>query len=355
MRVGISLLTLAPGQVGGSETYARFLCEALGRVGSYEYRVFTSDLAPNAGDPLPTSVVLSYPSGRSAPERLYALIAAAASRRLRREMRLNELDGLHFPLTTMMPPVRSPPAVITVHDVQHLVMPRFFSRTKLLYRQLAYEGSARRARLVIAISEHVRETLLDRVGLSPERVVVVHSGVDHRQFAPPPQDTDREPFLLYPAFPWPHKNHDRLLEAFALLRRRRPELRLVLTGGSYPSFERVEGVDVRGFVSSDELVHLYRTAAAMVFPSLYEGFGQPLLEAMACGCPVAASDVAAIPEICGGAARLFDPEQPEAIVEAVEDILREGELWSSRGLTRARTFSWEETARATDGAYARLA
>lgn len=355
MRVGISLLTLAPGQVGGSETYARSLCQALDRVGRHEYRVFTSDLAPDAGDPLPASVVGSHRSGRGSSARLYALVAARTSRRLRSEMRLDELDGLHFPLTTMVPRVRRPPAVVTVHDVQHLIVPRFFSRAKLLYRRFAYEGSARRARLVIAVSAHVRETLLDRVGLSPERVIVVHSGVDHDRFTPPPGGTRREPFLLYPAFPWPHKNHGRLLEAFVLLRRRHPELRLVLTGGSYPSFARLDGVDVHGFVSADELVHLYRTAAATVFPSLYEGFGQPLLEAMACGCPVAAADVAAIPEICGGAARLFDPDQPEAIAEAVEDVLQESELWSTRGLARAQAFSWEETARATDDVYARLA
>ena len=354
MRVGISLLELAPGQVGGSETYARSLCHALARVGRHEYRVFTSDLAPDAGGSLPSSVVDSYPSGRSAPARLSAVVAARRSRRLRNEMRLGELDGLHFPLTAMVPRVRRPPAVVTVLDVQHLIMPRFFSRAKLLYRRFAYEGSARQAHVVITISSHVRETLLERVGLSPERVIVVHCGVDHNWFTPPPGDSSRQPFLLYPAFPWPHKNHGRLVDAFALLRRRHPDLRLVLTGGAYSSFAHLDGIDVRGFVSADELLHLYRTASATVFPSLYEGFGQPLLEAMACGCPVAASDVAAIPEVCGGAARLFDPHQPEAIAEAVEDVLQRSELWASRGLARADTFSWEATARATDDVYTAL-
>ena len=127
----------------------------------------------------------------------------------------------------------------------------------------------------------------------------------------------------------------------------------MLTGGSYPSFARVDGVDVRGFVPADELAHLYRTAAATVFPSLYEGFGQPLLEAMACGCPVAASDAAAIPEICGGAARLFDPNQPEAIAEAVEEVLRESELGVPRPNPGSNVL-WEATARATDDVYARL-
>ena len=208
---------------------------------------------------------------------------------------------------------------------------------------------------MIAVSAHVRDTLLERIGLSPDRVVVVHSGVDHARFSPPSDGTLREPFLLYPSFPWPHKNHGRLVEAFELLRRRHPELRLVLTGGAYPSFAGLEGIDTPGFVSTAQLVELYRTASATVFPSLYEGFGQPLLEAMACGCPVAAADAAAIPEICGGAARLFEPERPEAIAEAIEDVLGDGRSWASRGLARAGAFSWEHTARATDDVYAALA
>ncbi len=353
MRVGISLLTLEPGAVGGSETYARSLCRALADVGTHEYRVFAPDRASDVGGPLPTRVVSSFRSGESPLARLVGLGAACMSRRVRREMRLDEVDGLHFPLTTTVPPVREPPAVVTIHDVQHLVMPQFFSRATLLYRRLAYEGSARRAQRVIAISGHVRETLLERVGLPSEKVVVVHSGVDHVRFTPP-APAKREPFLLYPAFPWPHKNHVRLLEAFRLLRRRHPELRLVLTGGSYEEARKSPGVEVRGFVTAEQLVALYQSASALVFPSLYEGFGQPLLEAMACGCPVAAAAAGSIPEICGGAARLFDPYEPEAIAEAVEDVLRETDRWSTRGVARAHTFSWEQTARATDGVYTAL-
>lgn len=350
----MSLLDLAPGQVGGTENYARSLCQALARVGRHEYRVFTSSRARDAGSLLPSIVVDSYPTGRGAHERLAAFVAARTSRRLRREMRLDELDALHFPLTAMVPRVSRPPSIVTVHDVQHLVMPQFFSRAKLLYRRLAYESSARRADAVIAISAHVRETLLERLELPVDSVTVVYSGVDHERFTPPTGTTSRQPFLLYPAFAWPHKNHARLVEAFTLLRQRHPELRLVLTGGDYSAYAHLDGVDIRGFVSADELVRLYRTASAMVFPSLYEGFGQPMIEAMACGCPVAAANVAAIPEVCGGAARLFDPTQPEAIAEAVEDVMRVSEQWAARGLARAETFSWERTARATDDVYAEL-
>src|SRR5204863_4812649 len=115
-------------------------------------------------------------------------------------------------------------------------------------------------------------------------------------------------------------NHARLFEAFALLRRERPELRLVLTGGGH-SGAVPDAVEARGHVSLDELVSLYRRAAALVFASRYEGFGQPVLEAMACGCPVACSDLPALAEVADGAARTFAPDDPEAIAAAVRDVL----------------------------------
>jgi glycosyltransferase involved in cell wall biosynthesis len=107
-----------------------------------------------------------------------------------------------------------------------------------------------------------------------------------------------------------------------------------------------------GRVPREELVELYRTAAAMVFPSLYEGFGQPPLEAMACGCPVACSNAASLPEVVGDAARLFDPDSIEEMIAAVEEVLDDPEPWRARGLERAKEFTWEKTARAHDEVYA---
>jgi len=111
---------------------------------------------------------------------------------------------------------------------------------------------------------------------------------------------------------------------------------------------------VLGHVSDDDLVDLYRRAAALVFPSLYEGFGQPTLEAMACGCPVACSTAGALPEVVGAAARLFDPHDPDAIASAVRDVLAAPDLWARSGIARAARFSWDETARAHDAVYREL-
>jgi glycosyltransferase involved in cell wall biosynthesis len=345
--IAIGLLTLAPGRVGGSETYARELLARLDR-DAFEYRVVTSPLAPDVGGRLPTVVAPEFVSPSSKGRRLVSTARAAADPRLRRHFRGARV--VHFPLTVPLPALRVP-TVISLLDLQHRDLPHLFSRSDRWYRALAYDLAARRAARVITISEFVRGRAIELLGLAPERVTAIPLGVDHVRFRPGGEQ--REPFLLYPARPWPHKNHARLYEAFALLRRERPELRLTLTGGG--DFGTVpDGVDVHGLVSDDQLASLYRRAATLVFPSLYEGFGQPPLEAMASGCPVACSNTAALPEIVGDAARLFDPHQPEAIADALRDILDHPQPWTERGLTHAARYSWNTTAQATETVYREL-
>ena len=349
--VGISLLTLVPGVVGGSETYARELVRALARVGELEYRVFVPTIAEDAADGLPSRTVRAYRAGRSMPRRVVAMsLAAAAGGRVRRELELGTLDAIHFPLSVMLPPVSRPPAATTVLDVQHELYPQFFSRAELAYRRAVYGWTVRRSRIVITISEHAKRGLVERLGLDPARVRPIHLGLDHSRFRPNPE-VAREEFLLYPALPWPHKNHARLFEAFARVRARRPGLRLVLTGWDKPA---PEGVEARGRVSPEELVGLYRRAAALVFPSLYEGFGQPPLEAMACGCPVACSNAASLPEVVGEAARLFDPLSVEDMAAAIEEVLDAPDEWARRGLERAELFSWDACAHAHEEVYREL-
>jgi glycosyltransferase involved in cell wall biosynthesis len=351
--VGISLLTLVPGVVGGSETYARELVRALARGGELEYRVFVPSLAPEAADGLPGKPVTAYRAGRSLPARLAALTrAAVVPGRIRRQLELERLDAIHFPLTVMLPPVDRPAAAASILDVQHELYPAFFSRAERAYRRRAYGWTLRRSALVIAISEHVKQTLVERLGASPERVRVIHLGIDHDRLRP--GDDAREPFLLYPANRWPHKNHQRLFAAFALVRRERPELKLVLTGAGHQGRPLPEGVEARGRVSDEELARLFRTASALVFPSLYEGFGQPPIEAMACGCPVACSNAGSLPEVVGDAARLFDPTSIDAIAEAIRDVLDRPDQLVQRGLERARRFTWDECARRHEAVYREL-
>jgi glycosyltransferase involved in cell wall biosynthesis len=346
--VGISLLTLVPGQLGGSETYVRELLRGLGRVGELSYRVLLPPVATDEAEGLPAEVATEYRTARSIPQRLVAMTAAAARPApLRR--RLRGADVVHYPLTLRLPPMS--PSVVTLHDVQHLDLPSLFPRSERLFRSVAWHRSVRAADRVIVMSDFVRERAIAKLGLDPERIRVVPLGLDHGAFVPGAEE--REPFLLYPARRWPHKNHEHLFEAFTLVRRERPGLRLVLTGGG--DFSGVpEGVETRGHVTSAEVVALLQRASALVFPSLYEGFGLPPLEAMACGCPVASSNAGALPETVGDAALLFDPHDPAAIAKAVLDLLADPEPWRARGLARARLFSWDATARATDAVYREL-
>jgi glycosyltransferase involved in cell wall biosynthesis len=349
--IGISLLTLNTTTAGGTLTYARALVRALAGVGELEYRVFAPPSAPDAGGGLATTVVHEFPSGRTRAGRVAGLaFAAAAPGRIRRGLRRHPVAAFHFPLGVMLPRIQSPPAATTVHDLQHEAYPQFFSRSQLAYRRSVYGWTVRGSRLLIADSEHARATLIDRYDLDPDRVRTIHLGVEHELFAP--GDRSRERFLLYPANRWPHKNHERLFEAFALARRAEPDLRLVLTGHGHEGKRLPPGVETRGHVAVDELVELYRTAAALVYPTLYEGFGLPPLEAMACGCPVAVSHVASLPEVCGDAAVYFDPTSVEDIARAIADVLARP---AAGGIERAARFTWESCARRHDAVYRELA
>jgi glycosyltransferase involved in cell wall biosynthesis len=339
--IGISLLTLVPGELGGTETYARELTRVLLERGELEYRVFL----PPVAEGLPGELVPEYRAARSTAGRLAAMaLAAARPGPIRR--RLEAATAVHYPLTIALPEVRRPFAV-TLHDVIHHDLP--FPRAERLFRRAAYDRSARRAALVIVPTAFVRDRAAERLGLPPDRLRVAHHGIDHDRFTP--GDEAREPFLLYPARPWPHKNHARLFEAFALVREERPELRLLLTGGGHGAGPHPPGVVVRGLVPADELVSLYRRAAALVFPSLYEGFGAPPLEAMACGCPVACSTAGSLPEVVGDTARTFDPASVEDMAAAIADVLDDPGEWSERGLRRAAGFTWEACVKEHEAAY----
>ena len=347
--IAVSLLTLVPGRLGGSETYVRELLRGLGRSGSHSYRVVVPPVAPDAGETLPSVVAREYRRATSTPDRLLAM-GLASARPGRLGSHLEGANVVHFPLTIELPRTQLP-KVVTLHDVQHLDLPAMFPRAERALRSVLWHRSLRRAERVIAISEFVRERAVAKLGLDAERVRVVPLGLDHDVLRP--GTAEHEPFVFYPARPWPHKNHARLYEAFALVRRERPELRLVLTGGG--DFGAVpDGVEVRGHVAQAELVSLMQRASALVFPSLYEGFGLPPLEAMACGSPVACSNAGALPETVGDAARLFDPHDPRAIADAVLDVLGDPAPWTERGLARAEQFSWDETARLTDAVYSEL-
>jgi glycosyltransferase involved in cell wall biosynthesis len=264
------------------------------------------------------------------------------------------IDVVHYPVTIPIPRVAGAARVVSLNDVQHHELPEFFSAPERRFRRFAYDRAARRADEVLTLSEHARGQIVERLGIAPDRVTAIHCAVDHERFRPEPDEHDAalpelpERFLLYPANLWPHKNHERLLRAFAAAGVE--DVHLVLTGQTYgrplpgPANPRVRHL---GHLPFEQLPALYRRATALVFPSLFEGFGMPLVEAMASGCPVAASDRGAIAEVCADAALPFDPTDEESIADAIRRVVGDEELRGrlrAAGLRRAAEFRWDDVA-----------
>jgi glycosyltransferase involved in cell wall biosynthesis len=367
LHVAFSLLTLDPGRVGGSETYARGLLAAYARgAGPERVTVLAGpDAAAGlpAGGPVSVSAVAGLPLGSGRAARLAALLRGIARAPAPARAAAAAADVVHHPLTVPIP--RAPgPAVLTLFDVLHHDVPDLFSPAERAFRRLAYDRAAQRATRVVTVSEHSRSRIADVLGIAPERIVAIHPGLDHARFAPGPIQRDAEalagrglpapPWLLYPAALWPHKNHAALLAALAQCA---PEVSLVLTGSTFGREDALwrtaaeagvaSRVRILGHVAADALPALYRAATGLVFPSLAEGFGQPPLEAMACGTPVAASDAGAVAEACGDAALAFPARDVGAIAAAMTRLIEDDALRTelrAAGIARAGEFSWARAA-----------
>ena len=243
------------------------------------------------------------------------------------------------------------PFVFMIYDLIHLHVPEETGWSKAFYYNLYLKRAARRAFKVLTVSEYSRKTILDWTKLPPERVMVVGAGVG-QAFGPFGEIySPGYKYLLYVGTHKPHKNIPRMIEAFA--RAAIPaSIRLVLTGEASTATVRAAAelggrVIFAGVVPERQLAAYYRGAVALLFPSLYEGFGIPPLEAMACGTPVITSNVTSLPEVTGSAALYVDPTDTEAIAKAVECIVTNANVVQTlkeRGLERSRRFCWDAVA-----------
>lgn len=284
-------------------------------------------------------------------------------------------DVVHFPGGALNPMRLNLPAVLTLHDLQHRRFPHYFTDAERRNRETYWIESARCANAVVTSSDFTAADMAHQLELSPNKLFVATPAV-RRMFHDPPHpdvvNTVRHKlqgvsrFLLYPAAPFAHKNHQRLLKAFASIRHDDGELsktHLILTGGGQAesnlpqmvvAMELQDRVHLMGRVSDAELRALYSLATGMIFPSEYEGCGLPLIEAMAAGCPVAASNIASIPEIVGDAAVLFDPSSEAAIADAMRDLVTNESLrhdHAMRGHERAGQYTTARFAQQLKGAY----
>lgn len=367
-KVGINLLWMVPGEVGGSETYfARLLSGLAERSSELDYTLFALRSFADAHPDLARTFKTAYArvGGQSR-----ALRVAAESSWLPLECRSRKIDLIHH-AGGVVPFMSGARPVLTIHDLQYLYYPEYFTRTKLRYLKAMVPRSAHAAGLVLTPSEFTRRTVVDRLGVDPDTVIVVPHGISPREGKEPAREIRGRyelpgPFFLYPAITYPHKNHLVLIQAFAKVARVHPDVMLVLTGAKGSSEVRI-GKEVKnlgiqdrvkrlGYLPARDLDALYHEAVALTFPSRFEGFGAPVLEAMSRGCPVIAADATALPEVVGEAGCLVSPDNADQWCEAMCELLEEPEQrtqYSKAGLERARSFTWSISADILEDAYRR--
>jgi glycosyltransferase involved in cell wall biosynthesis len=290
--------------------------------------------------------------------------------------RQSRLDLLHGAVN-ISPAIAPCPTVVTVHDLSFMRYPQAFPPMQRAYLHSQVRRSVAAARRVIAVSQATKQDVVDLFGAPPDRIDVVYNGVDASFCPAPAAEVEAfrrraglpERFILHLGTLEPRKNLVRLVQAFARVRAQdtgQPSVKLVLAGGKGWDYDAVfaevsrQGLEQEvlfpGYVRDEELAWWYRAAALFVYPSLLEGFGLPVLEAMACGAPTVTSNLSSLPEVAGDAALLVDPTSVDALVEALLRLLADADLareLRGRGLAQAARFPWRRTAAETAAVYRR--
>jgi len=340
-RIGVNALYLIPGGVGGTEIYLRNLLGALADIDAVnQYVVFTNretgaDLVPDRPNFVraPQSV-----SARFRPSRILweQLVLPFAIRKYRISVLLN--PGFTAPL------VCGCPMVTVFHDLQHKRHPEYFRWFDLPFWDFFLWASARRSRGLIAVSQATADDLERYYGRSAQ---VIHHGVE-REFLEISQRREPRDYILCVSTTHPHKNLSRLLRVHAQTKN---APRLVITGVRGFAAREIESlasgsVELTGWIPRERLYELYRGALGFIYPSTFEGFGMPVLEAMAAGVPVACSDIPPLREIARSTVQFFDPASDREIRDALL-LLASGKISTGAAQHRAAAFTWEKTARAT--------
>ena len=367
MRIAIDAHSVG-NKLGGNESYATHLIEALAEIDSVnQYTIFVTrrearDRFSNRWSNFQVRATLPHTPLVRIPLTLSA------------ELRRNRVDVLHVQFTA--PPFSPCPLVVSIHDLSFEHLPETFKRRSRMQLRLTVRRSARKAAQVIALSEHARADLIDTYNLPPEKVNVVPLAAAD-SFVPVSDDNelqrvrqiyriDRE-YLLSVGSIQPRKNLRRLIEAYSVLRRQQPECKLpqlVLVGKNAWLYNETlqllkdreldSSIVVTGYVPESDLPALYSGALCFIYPSYFEGFGLPPLEAMQCGAPVIVGNRTSLPEVVGDAALMIDPFDINAIAAAIQKVISDSDLRSelrAKGLQRANQFDWKETARRTLAVY----
>jgi glycosyltransferase involved in cell wall biosynthesis len=266
--------------------------------------------------------------------------------------------------------------LVSFLDIQDYYYPDFFSDSQLTKRRMAYSLYKDRADFFIAISEFTKQTMVERLEIDPGKIKVIPLAADDMLIITPSQDVEEwvrsfGRFWIYPAKPWKHKNHDFLLRSLATrkVELKRVGIKLLLTGGfaeeDLTSFNGMLEeyslggiVEILGFVTDEQLQALLKQAEYLVFPSLFEGFGMPILEAMTLGCPVLSSNAGSLPEVGRDAVKYFDPECEDEFIALMDAVIKgdgvERETMIEKGFANCKRFSWDRTYQETVSVYKML-
>jgi glycosyltransferase involved in cell wall biosynthesis len=383
MRVTVNSLAVPSCRQGGAGFYTSTLIDGLSRAEGIECTVLASaGVASELEELAPSATAISAPE-RSITGARKAVNQAIAIRHpwaldLGFSGTAPDAEVTHWPIAFMNgPQARHPGArVLTIHDLQHEFFPQFFSRRDRVLRRLRWRPSARAADHVLTISEFSRRTICERFDVPEEKITAVPLAARPTLELDPDRGVlpDRlkklgAPWVFYPASPLPAKNHVCLLDGLALHRQRSgDDLHLVLTGPTMHAWDEIEravaerGLGDRvirlGHVGESTLSALYRDSTGLIFPSLFEGFGLPVLEAMAAGCPVAVSDAGSLPEIVGNVGRCFPPDDVEQIAAGLDWLAlldpQERSRQATAGHERAAHFSLERMIEGTRAVYENL-
>ena len=366
MRIGISTLMIQRGKTGVAQ-YLFALLRALEKQGrEHHFTLFVLEDDLNLIDfARPTMEAVIVPEDYRPPVRNILW----HQRRLPELVRKHRLDVLHVPSYRRLL-ARSPCArVATIHDLAPFRVPKKYDWKRMFYGRVVVRWLARRQDRIIAVSGNTAADITRFFGVPRGRIEVVHNGIDHERFSPGSTSNAKAwmarhsgvegPFFLYLArLEQPGKNHVRLVEAFNRFRTAGgAEWKLVFSGSDWHGAETIHSAiaaspyrnDIRslGFVPDSELPHLYRAADVFVYPSLYEGFGMPPLEAMACRCPVISSTRGSLAEVVGDAAFAINPEDVDDMAKQLKRLATEGatrDQLRTAGIAQAKRFDWSRTA-----------
>lgn len=367
MHIGIDAHAIGA-QQGGNETYIRNLIRALAAVDDCNrYTIFLAKA--RAADEWREGFARQFPNFevRLLPEPTPLVRVPLA---LAFELRRRPVDVLHVQYTA--PPFCPAPVVATIHDLAFEHMPETFTRRGSMQLKLTVRRTAQRAARIATVSEYSRQDLLRTYNLVPEKVAVTYNGIESH-FTPQPTSANEaenirhrfgiaRDFLLAVGSLQPRKNLIRLIRAYAKLRGENagfaPQLVIVgrklwLTDEIFAEVRRqrwAEDVILTGYVTDEDLPKLYRAATAFVYPSLFEGFGLPPVEAMACGTPVVTSNTSSLPEVVGEAALLVDPYDEQSLAAALLQITNDQPLRArlqENGIEQAQKFTWRAAAEKT--------